>query len=505
MNKKGFVISAILYPVVLVSLALTLGVFSMNDTRKRILNNMKLEVSNEILNDAECSCEMILNKINYIINYGVGGNPIINVANYSTRSSFPTKGNNRNDIAIVSTLDVNGYYIQDTTPSSPESGSVWIHVKHSSPTSILTGEMDIPISYVQQYQNGTWVTVTAAIYTGKEWTALNYTATETATAADITSGKTALVNGNLVTGTYVSNYKYSENKFAGESIDDLRAAKITYNYATETSDSVTNWDGAQVLGGASGSSKSTYTYVGDDSYESKDSETRKKTYTSWTLDIANNDNFYKAGKITLTLLNHNNTETTKAQSGVEKFFTNLRVGYKENSTSVNTYGVVPEVIIYKDTNSWNISEVVSNVDFKLKQKKYTYSTDTNDNDYQIDCDTLTNNSIEWNTGFDAWIDSNHDKLVLEYHATKVNNSNSYGPAKGFKVSTNAGWALYEAFTESSTYTSENSRWWNPGSNAANTWWWVARDFKTDAITFSNSVYILQAEYNYWDISIQYYN
>jgi hypothetical protein len=91
--------------------------------------------------------------------------------------------------------------LTDKQPTNPTSGSVWIHVKQSSSTSITTNEVSIPIAYVQQYKNGAWQTVTAAIYDGKDWVTLNYTSTETASEATIVSGKTAIVNGTKLTGT----------------------------------------------------------------------------------------------------------------------------------------------------------------------------------------------------------------------------------------------------------------------------------------------------------------
>lgn len=45
----------------------------MTDTRKRILDRMKLEITDNIFDDAACSCDTILAKLNYIIANGVGG------------------------------------------------------------------------------------------------------------------------------------------------------------------------------------------------------------------------------------------------------------------------------------------------------------------------------------------------------------------------------------------------------------------------------------------------
>ena len=72
-NKKGFVVSAVLYPLLVLFLAIIMGLLSMTDTRKRILDKMKLEITDNIFDDVACSCDTILAKLNYIIANGTGG------------------------------------------------------------------------------------------------------------------------------------------------------------------------------------------------------------------------------------------------------------------------------------------------------------------------------------------------------------------------------------------------------------------------------------------------
>ena len=45
--KKGFVVSAVLYPILIITLTLILSIVAMTDNRRKILDNMKLEVSEE--------------------------------------------------------------------------------------------------------------------------------------------------------------------------------------------------------------------------------------------------------------------------------------------------------------------------------------------------------------------------------------------------------------------------------------------------------------------------
>ncbi len=58
-NRKGFVVSAVLYPLLVIFLALIMGLLSMSTTRKKILENMKNEVSDTIFDTSTCDCEKI--------------------------------------------------------------------------------------------------------------------------------------------------------------------------------------------------------------------------------------------------------------------------------------------------------------------------------------------------------------------------------------------------------------------------------------------------------------
>ena len=58
-NRKGFVVSAVLYPLLVIFLALMMGLLSMSTTRKKILENMKNEVSDTIFDTSTCDCEKI--------------------------------------------------------------------------------------------------------------------------------------------------------------------------------------------------------------------------------------------------------------------------------------------------------------------------------------------------------------------------------------------------------------------------------------------------------------
>lgn len=59
MKNKGFVVSAVLYPLLVIFLALIMGLLAMSTTRKRILDNMKSEISDSIFDSSSCDCEVI--------------------------------------------------------------------------------------------------------------------------------------------------------------------------------------------------------------------------------------------------------------------------------------------------------------------------------------------------------------------------------------------------------------------------------------------------------------
>ena len=61
--KKGFVVSAVLYPLLIIVLTLIMGVISMSDNRRKILDNMKLEVSEESETDPEMTNSSLYYKI----------------------------------------------------------------------------------------------------------------------------------------------------------------------------------------------------------------------------------------------------------------------------------------------------------------------------------------------------------------------------------------------------------------------------------------------------------
>ena len=57
--RRGFVVSALLYPLLLLFLSLMMGLLAMNMTRRKILENMKNEVSERLFESSTCDCKTI--------------------------------------------------------------------------------------------------------------------------------------------------------------------------------------------------------------------------------------------------------------------------------------------------------------------------------------------------------------------------------------------------------------------------------------------------------------
>lgn len=384
MRNKGFVVSSVLYPLLVLFLAVLMGLLSMNDTRKRILDKMRLEITDSIFDETTCSCDTILNKLNFLIKHGVSSNQEglnLLIKNYETYSDFPKIDNVKNDIGIVSNINVTGYTISPDKPTLITEGAVWIHAKETSPNKIDTTSVSIPIAYVEQFQNGKWVSVIAGIWNGLSWQALNYTVKETATAENILSGKTAIVNGTKVTGTMknlgdgwiwpnasqngkmtLESYTYSN----GTTVNDMIAAYPQAGYVTGKTKIVISDSsivdlkkitanqiakGQKVLG-VSG------TYTSDANAVASDIRSGKTAYVNGNRLTGTMKNTQKLGERTLVngaTPTTNQTIELGGYSGYNKYI--LSWSYAKDMTSTATSTMLYD--LYYSTDKTNWTRVVS--------------------------------------------------------------------------------------------------------------------------------------------------
>ena len=241
-GKKGFVVSAVLYPLLVLFLAIIMGLLSMTDTRKRILDKMKLEITDNIFDDAACSCDTILAKLNYIIANGTGGSGggdtgsyaynkvTLNVKTYESLGDFPVVGNIVGDIAVISSTPVKNYYVSSVLPKSPQEGTVWIVQDRNSEYFITSDWNKIGVSYVMQYENGIWNIKKSYIYTGESWQMLYY--------VPVSNGEIDLASSDInakieYTYDYTGKYQVFHAPFSGTYEVELWGAQGGYYNASQ--------------------------------------------------------------------------------------------------------------------------------------------------------------------------------------------------------------------------------------------------------------------------------
>ena len=231
-NNKGFVVSSVLYPLLVLFLSLIMGLLSMSDTRKRVLDKMKLEISSSLFDEATCSCDTILNKLNYIIKNGVSGGGgggftsglgSISVTAYETGADIPA-GGDINDIAIITTQEITDYKISPYEPENPKDGAIWIRATDSPRAYIIGSNITVPIVSARQYQNESWISVPGYIYTSDAtWSPLLYSSTY---SEDLLNGADPILYKGLVpieiseagvitkADTSLAWYNYGDKKWA---------------------------------------------------------------------------------------------------------------------------------------------------------------------------------------------------------------------------------------------------------------------------------------------------
>jgi hypothetical protein len=86
--------------------------------------------------------------------------------NIQAVSAVPTQAPNvvGFDLAVNTTIEITGYRISAKEPTDKYQGMVWVIENINSTYTLTSEELDVPISYVMQYNNGTWENKEAYIY-----------------------------------------------------------------------------------------------------------------------------------------------------------------------------------------------------------------------------------------------------------------------------------------------------------------------------------------------------
>lgn len=177
-NKKGFMASVLLYPLFLVFLALLLKLFMMSDARRKILDQMKVDIVENNIEDIDCICNHLLKEKKYIIqenhsdgsfSYNIIG---LRVAAYENAYMLSNVGRQEDDIAVMTNQPITESYVSQTAPMYPKEGEVWIVQDRTEGYEKTTDSITLNICYVLQYVDSKWVQRKTYIYEKGKWDSL---------------------------------------------------------------------------------------------------------------------------------------------------------------------------------------------------------------------------------------------------------------------------------------------------------------------------------------------
>ena len=306
------------------------------------------------------------------------------------------------------------------------------------------------------------------------------------TADKIVKGKSiAGVNGTGETTCPSFSSMFEGERFASGGTNDIQVYREK-NHAVngQSDDTPKNWNDWKLLASAGGS----WTFNGND--------------TTWdvtsTWDIPIDNNFYQASKVKIKLINYNGTDDSLAKSGDSDFYTQVRYGWAmegtgNDSKQIDNYlGVVPEITLYKNPNSWKIAKTKSNIDWDRTQYKLVFNGDTN---------VLTDKSIRWVAGFTSYLTSSNTNLSLSYFNYREDLNQNYTGVKMFTRNADGSSTTKE---DNWLQTSASDAYYYWGTNNTGK---IAYYYKNDGSFGSRQEVgnlVLRARYNHWAVSMDYY-
>jgi hypothetical protein len=386
-NNKGFVVSAVLYPLLVLFLALIMGFLSLSDTRKRILDRMKLEITDSIFDEASCSCDTIMNKLNFIIKNGISGsggtaeNLIkLNIKLYDSFSEVPTVNNTDNDIAIISDTLFMYYYITDIEPSSPQSGDLWIHVRQGAPNYLQSDTVKVPVAYIEQYIDGEWTYIESAVWSNKQWNKLDYTEGETATKDTIVNGYTAIVNGEKVTGALDISNSYFEISDSSSNVGYLGGQPVTADALVYAGNKYDRDFYKLVVSSTNASGVKTQIVLGTDSVGDSSTYNNSSSCTgTWTDSVVVLNKIVQVSPYIVAVFWEKDTEVYNYQNGCymgNSAYSEISSDIVTAAYYVSTFYLDGTTLTKKDTKQLNTIGEISRNYRKKNYQKYVDGSDT---------------------------------------------------------------------------------------------------------------------------------
>ncbi|MDD3241637.1 MAG: type II secretion system protein [Bacilli bacterium] len=189
------------------------------------------------LNDKYCGYKYFMDKkvtvgevktgVCYIGENAINTNDFLPTENNSSiyvhnETAAPSGNGLLNEIQLVNGVEVVGYTVSESEPTSPANGDIWIKSDNTSNTQLVLGKVYVKVSNLKQYSSGKWNSVDSYLYDGSNWVRLS----SVKYSDRILNGADPVVGSGMIPVTImddgtvkyadVSNewYNYSDKKWA---------------------------------------------------------------------------------------------------------------------------------------------------------------------------------------------------------------------------------------------------------------------------------------------------
>ncbi|MDD3241818.1 MAG: type II secretion system protein [Bacilli bacterium] len=88
-------------------------------------------------------------------------------------TSIPSGSGLQNEIQVVNGIEVTGYTVSESEPTTPSNGDIWVIANNDSSTQLVLGKVYVKVSNLKQYNAGKWTSVDSYLYDGSSWVRLS--------------------------------------------------------------------------------------------------------------------------------------------------------------------------------------------------------------------------------------------------------------------------------------------------------------------------------------------